>query len=81
MNTVVRAERVPRNSLFRNRERAALAWTESLTLVTEEHVPDSIFHEVGQHFSDEEIVNSSLAIVAINGWNRLLTAFRGIPGK
>lgn len=66
---------------FSDRERAALYWTEALTQITDGHVPDSIFHEVRQHFSDEEIVNLSLAIVAINGWNRLLIAFRAVPGK
>src|ERR1700733_2204931 len=66
---------------FNNRERAALAWTESLTLLTQGHVPDAVFEEVRRHFSDEEIVNLSMAVVAINSWNRLLTAFRAVPGE
>src|SRR6202041_2097251 len=66
---------------FTDRERAALYWTEALTLITDGHVPDSVFQEVRQHFSEEEIVNLSLAIVAINGWNRLLVDFPGVPGK
>ena len=57
---------------FNDRERAALAWTESLTLLHEGHVPDEAFAEVRQHFTEEEIVNLSLAIVAINSWNRLM---------
>ena len=66
---------------YSDRERAALYWTEALTLITDGHVPDSVFQEVRQHFSEEEVVNLSMAIVAINGWNRLLVAFRGVPGK
>ena len=66
---------------FNDRERAALAWTESLTLLTEGHVPDAVFEEVHRHFSNEEIVNLSMAVVAINSWNRLLTAFRAVPGE
>jgi len=64
---------------FNDRERAALAWTESLTLLTEGYVPDAVFEEVRRHFSDEEVVNLSMAVVAINSWNRLLTAFRAVP--
>jgi AhpD family alkylhydroperoxidase len=56
---------------YSERERAALAWTEALTLVADNHVPDEIYNEVRQHFSEEELVNLSLAVVAINGWNRL----------
>jgi alkylhydroperoxidase family enzyme len=66
---------------FNDRERAALAWTESLTQLTEGHVPDAVFEEVRRRFSDEEIVNLSMAVVAINSWNRLLTAFRAVPGE
>lgn len=66
---------------FNDRERAALDWTESLTQLTEGHVPDAIFEEVRRHFSNEEIVNLSMAVVAINSWNRLLTAFRAVPGE
>ena len=66
---------------FNDRERAALAWTESLTLLHQGHVPDEAFAEVRQHFTEEEIVNLSLAIVAINSWNRLMVAFRAVPGR
>lgn len=66
---------------YTERERAALAWTESLTLISENHVPDEIYNDVRQHFSEEELVNLSLAVVAINGWNRLAISFRSEPGE
>lgn len=62
------------------RERAALAWAEALILVSESHVPDEVYNEVRQHFSEQELVNLSLAIVAINSWNRLAISFRSEPG-
>ena len=65
--------------LYTTRERAALAWTEALTLVTHGHVPDAVYEEVRGCFTDEELVNLSLAIVTINGWNRLSVAFRTPP--
>jgi AhpD family alkylhydroperoxidase len=65
---------------FSERERAALAWTEAVTLVAESHVPDAIYEAVRQHFTEEELVNLTLAVVAINGWNRLAISFRAVPG-
>lgn len=65
--------------LYSERERAALAWTEALTLVSETHVPDAVFDEARQQFSEEELVNLTLAVVAINGWNRFNVAFRMVP--
>jgi AhpD family alkylhydroperoxidase len=62
------------------RERAALEWTEALTLVTEGHVPDDVYERVRQEFAEGELAHLSLAIVAINGWNRLNVAARTIPG-
>lgn len=62
------------------RERAALEWTESLTLVSESRVPDDVYERVRAQFSEEELVHLSLAIVAINGWNRLNIAARTVPG-
>ena len=56
---------------YTERERAALLWTEELTLISQGHAPDAVYDEVRQHFSEEELVNLTLAIVAINGWNRL----------
>jgi AhpD family alkylhydroperoxidase len=62
------------------RERAALEWTEALTLVTEGHVPDEVYERGRQEFSEDELAHLSLAIVAINGWNRLNVAARTVPG-
>src|ERR1051326_9009257 len=56
---------------YTERERAALAWTEAVTRVTEGHVPDAVFQEARRHFSEKEIADLTLAVVAINGWNRL----------
>ncbi|MBO0799736.1 MAG: carboxymuconolactone decarboxylase family protein [Blastocatellia bacterium] len=66
---------------YSDRERAALAWTEAVTLVSEDHVPDEVYEEVRKRFSEEELVNLTLAIVTINGWNRLAIAFRALPGE
>lgn len=65
---------------YSKRERAALAWTEALTLVAENQVPDEVYHEVREHFDEQELVNLSLAIVTINGWNRLAVGFRSEVG-
>ena len=65
---------------YTERERAALLWTEELTLISQGHAPDAVYEEVSQHFSEEELVNLTLAIVAINGWNRLAIGFRSQPG-
>jgi AhpD family alkylhydroperoxidase len=66
---------------FDEREQAALAWAEAVTLVGEGHVPDEVFRQAHEQFSDEELVNLTLAVVAINGWNRLNIAFRTVPGS
>src|ERR1700712_209304 len=55
---------------YSERERAALAWTEAVTLVSENHVPDEVFEEARKHFSEEELGNLTMAIISINGWNR-----------
>lgn len=65
---------------YSDRERAALAWTEAVTLVSEGHVPDEAFEKVQKQFSEKEIVSLTMAIVAINGWNRLSIAFRADAG-
>jgi AhpD family alkylhydroperoxidase len=65
---------------FTDRERAALAWTEAVTLVSEGHVPDEVYSEARERFTEEELVNLTMAIVTINGWNRLAIAFRAVPG-
>jgi AhpD family alkylhydroperoxidase len=66
---------------FTDRERAALAWTEAVTLVSQDHVPDSVYEEARQRFSEEELVNLTLAIATINSWNRLCISFRVVPGE
>jgi AhpD family alkylhydroperoxidase len=68
-------------TFFTNRERAALAWTEALTLITEGHASDDLYAEVRKEFSEQELVNLSIAIITINGWNRLAIGFRRIPGE
>jgi AhpD family alkylhydroperoxidase len=62
------------------RERAALEWTEALTLVSEHGVPDDLYDRVREQFSEDELVHLSLAVVAINGWNRFNVAARTVPG-
>lgn len=66
---------------FTDRERAALAWTEAVTLISSTQVPDDIYEEARQRFSEEELVNLTMAIVTINGWNRLAISFRAVPGE
>jgi AhpD family alkylhydroperoxidase len=66
---------------FTDRERAALAWTESVTLIGQDHAPDELFEEVRRHFDENELVKLTMAILAINGWNRLAIAFRAVPGS
>lgn len=66
---------------FTERERAALAWTEAVTLVSETRVPDEVFELARRHFSEKELVDLTLAIIAINGWNRLAIGFRSVPGS
>jgi AhpD family alkylhydroperoxidase len=65
---------------YSERERAALEWTESLTLIANNQVPDEIYERVAPHFTEEELVNLTLAVVAINGWNRFCISFRAEPG-
>src|SRR5260370_3513761 len=67
--------------LYSERERAALAWTEAVTRVTDGHVPDEVYEQARGQFSDEELANLTLAVVAINSWNRLNIAFRTVPGS
>ena len=67
--------------LYSERERAALAWTEALTLVTEGHCPDPVYEQAHAKFSDVEMAQLTLAIIAINGWNRLNIGFRTPAGE
>jgi len=64
--------------LYTPRERAALAWTEALTLVAETRAPDDVYDELAGVFSEAERVAVTMVIVAINGWNRLAVGFRRI---
>ena len=66
---------------FTDRERAALALTEAITLVREGHVPDAVYERAKKRFSEEELVNLTMAIITINGWNRLAITFRMVPGE
>lgn len=63
------------------RERAALAWTEAVTLIAEGHAADSVFEAVRSHFSERELCDLTLAIATINAWNRLSIAARLVPGS
>ena len=65
---------------FTPRERAALAWTESVTNVARTGVPDDVYEQVRAEFSESELVALTMAIVAINGWTRLAVSFRMEPG-
>jgi AhpD family alkylhydroperoxidase len=62
------------------RERAALAWTEAVTLVSHGHVPDQVYELARQEFGEKELIDLTMAIIAINGWNRLAVSFRAVAG-
>ncbi|WP_438481641.1 carboxymuconolactone decarboxylase family protein [Oleiharenicola lentus] len=64
--------------LYTDRERAALAWTEAVTLVATSRVPDAVYEKVRAQFSEEELVKLTLAIAVINSWNRFAVSFRAI---
>ncbi|GCE08091.1 carboxymuconolactone decarboxylase family protein [Dictyobacter aurantiacus] len=65
---------------FSERERAALLWTEKLTLISIDHVPDDVYEQVRVHFSETELTNLTLLVAAINAWNRFAISFRSEPG-
>lgn len=65
---------------YTDREQAALAWTEAVTLVSQAPVPDDLYQEARRHFSEKALVDLTLALVAINAWNRLAISFRTVPG-
>jgi len=65
--------------VYSDRERAALAWTEAVTLVSETHVPDDVYEQVRGQFSDAELVNLTMLVATINAWNRIAISFRAIP--
>jgi AhpD family alkylhydroperoxidase len=66
---------------YSDRERAALEWTEALTLISENHVSDELYNRVREQFDEQELVTLSMAVVAINSWNRLAIPFRSVPGE
>jgi AhpD family alkylhydroperoxidase len=64
--------------LYTDRERAALAWTEAVTLVSQTHAPDDVYEEVLDQFSEEEVVKLTVAVATINAWNRIAISFRAV---
>ena len=64
------------SAMFTERERAALAWTEALTKISETHAPDDVYNEARRMFSEDELIKLSIAIAMINAWNRLSIGFR-----
>ena len=62
--------------IYSARERAALAWTEAVTKISDHHVPDEVYDEARHHFSEKELVDLTAAVIAINAWNRVAIAFR-----
>jgi AhpD family alkylhydroperoxidase len=66
---------------YTDRERAALAWTEALTRVTDGHVPDAVFEATRTHFTDKELADLTWAVAAINAWNRVAISFRSEAGS
>src|SRR5438128_4842214 len=65
--------------VYTDRERAALAWTEAVTLIAQTHVPDDVYAEVRSQFSEVETVNLTMLVATINAWNRIAISFRSIP--
>ncbi len=66
---------------FSERERAALAWTEAVTLISQAGVPDGVYQQARAQFSEKELVDLTLALIAINGWNRLAIGFGALVGS
>jgi len=66
---------------FSDRERAALGWTESVTLISETGAPDEVYQFARSQFSEKELVDLTMAIIAINSWNRLAVSFRAVAGS
>jgi AhpD family alkylhydroperoxidase len=65
---------------YTDRERAALRWAEAITLISKSHASDEEFEAARAQFSEEELVKLTMAVITINGWNRLAIAFRETPG-
>ena len=67
-----------KSALYSDRERAALGWTEALTLVSETHAPDDAYEALRQHFTEDEQVKLTLLIAQVNAWNRIKIGFRAV---
>ena len=65
--------------VYSDRERAALAWTDAVTLISKTHAPDDVYAELRNHFSEAETVNLTMLIATINAWHRLAFSFRAVP--
>lgn len=68
-------------SFYTDRERAALEWAESLTLISEKEITDALYQSVLLHFNEKEMVALTMVIVTINSWNRLSVGFGTVPGS
>jgi len=66
---------------YTDKERAALEWTEAITLISQDHISDEIYENVRKHFSEQELLQLTIGIIAINGWNRLAIPFRTPAGN
>ncbi len=66
---------------FSERERAALAWAEAVTLISQTHAPDDVYADLQKHFSEKEIVDLTLVAAMINLWNRVAISTRAVPGR
>jgi AhpD family alkylhydroperoxidase len=67
--------------IYSEREKAALAWTEAVTVISESHVSDELYETARKYFSEKELVDLTWAITVINGWNRMMAAFEVPPMK
>lgn len=66
---------------YTEKERAALEWAEAVTLISENDIPDELYHSVRKHFGEQELLNLNLAVIAINAWNRMAIPFRSEVGS
>ena len=66
--------------VYSDRERAALAWAEAVTLLEKGHVPDDVYAQAREHFDEQQLMKLTLQVVAINGWNRFCISFNATPG-
>jgi alkylhydroperoxidase family enzyme len=65
--------------IYSARERAALAWTEAVTKISDHHVPDDVYEEARHYFSEKELVDPTAAVISIYAWNRAAISFRATP--